>query len=501
MMTRAAWFVVLLAGCDIDDRRPRAGAGADAGTTPAGAASTADAGPRSECTGCNIAGSCIANGSRDPGNPCRVCDPERDAADYSVDVGASCGSPASECSGQDTCDGDGRCVADDVADGVSCGEAGSGLFCLGGECSECGSAADPDGLCASRSPATPLCDRTRGRCAACLPATCGEAEPVCEPDAGCRACEGHADCPSSACHLSGPSQGACFAAAEVVQVGDASTLRTQIAILAPSAPRALRLAATTFSFDELLSIGAEGTELAIIGQPGTVLTGGPTDGAPPFLSVGFDSILYIAGLTIADGPVNAINSSSGSILWLDDVTISGYPNTGVSGTSEGHIRRSRIEAGSTAVRWQGGSLAMENTSLGPGAGTGLATVGSPSLDVRYITIAGNTTSLSCDASPGPSGIIRNSLLAGTSDPAVSGTACGLLTYQGNAVDQAGFGELIGHYQAAWFTAPESGDFHLTAAGASAIGATATWAPGDPELDIDDSPRPSDRAGSPGIDEP
>ena len=81
------------------------------------------------------------------------------------------------------------------------------------------------------------------------------------------------------------------------------------------------------------------------------------------------------------------------------------------------------------------------------------------------------------------------------------TACGLLTYQGNAVDQAGFGELIGHYQAAWFTAPESGDFHLTAAGASAIGATATWAPGDPELDIDDSPRPSDRAGSPGIDEP
>ena len=71
----------------------------------------------------------------------------------------------------------------------------------------------------------------------------------------------------------------------------------------------------------------------------------------------------------------------------------------------------------------------------------------------------------------------------------------------NAVDQAGFGELIGHYQAAWVTAPESGDFHLTAAGASAIGATATWAPGDPELDIDDSPRPSDRAGSPGIDEP
>lgn len=498
----AALGAALLAGCDIDDRTPRVpDAGQDARAPMPDATSSAGSGPAPECAGCSIDGVCVESGARHPEDPCRSCDPERDASGYSVEVGASCGSPATECSGSDTCDADGRCQANDVSDGVSCGGSGAGLFCIAGECTSCGSAGDPDALCASRSPATPLCDAPRGRCAACVPASCGGATPVCEPDVGCRACREHAECAATACHLRGPSQGACFAAAEVVQVGNVDTLRTQITILAPSAPRVLRLAATTFAFDDILSIGAEGTEVAILGQPGTVLTGGPTNGVPPLISLGFGSIVYIAGLTIADGPTNAINSSSDSILWLDDVTISGYPNTGVSGTSEGHIRRSRIRAGGSAVRWNSGALVMENTMLGPGAATGLATAGSVSLDVRYVTIAGNTTSLSCDASPGPSGLIRNSLLAGTTDPAISGSACDLLTYQGNAVDQAGFGALIGHYQAGWFTGPESGDLHLTASGVTAIGNAATWAPGDPELDVDGDPRPRARASVPGADEP
>lgn len=281
---------------------------------------------------------------------------------------------------------------------------------------------------------------------------------------------------------------------------DVASLRTQVGILTPSAPRVLRLTAATFELDDILDIGAAGTELAILGQPGTVLTGGPTN-APPLVSVGFDSILYLAGLTIADGPTNAINTSSGSVLWLDDVSIRGYGNIGVSGVSEGHIRRSRITAANVAVRWQGGALFMENSSLGPDAVTGLQTAGSPSLDVRYVSIAGNGTSLSCDASPGPSGVMRNSLLTGTTDMAVVGAACELVTFSGNAVDQEGFGALIAHFDPSWFLDAANGDFHLTASGAAAIGNIAAWASGDPPLDVDGAARPMSIPGVPGFDQP
>lgn len=495
-----------LASCSIDDREPPVAAGGGGGTemTP-NAGSGGDAGgggSSSSCAGCSIGGECVTAGSVDPSNECMICAPSSDDGAYSANVSADCGSGPTACSAQDTCNAAGQCTANDAADGTSCGEAGSGQLCVGGQCSTCSAAADPDALCAARSDQAPLCDGMLGRCVACRAGDCGGTAPVCDPDSGCLACSEHSQCPGSACHLSGPSAGECFALAEVVQVPDVDTLQTQVAILLAGQPRVLRLAAETFTFAEILEIGSAGTELAILGQPGTVLTGGPTNGAPPLVSVGFDSILYLAGFTISEGPINAINSSSGSILWLDDMRIDGYPNVGVSGAGEGHIRRSRITAGTTALVWQGGdALEMHTTALGPGAATGFRTLGSPSLDVRYVTIAGNTTSLACDASPGPSGVIRNSLLTGTADPAISGTACDLLTYVGNAVDQADYGALIEHYDSAWFTDAESSDFHLTPSGAAAVGAAATWASGDPAFDIDGEPRPRDGAGAPGVDEP
>ena len=93
------------------------------------------------------------------------------------------------------------------------------------------------------------------------------------------------------------------------------------------------------------------------------------------------------------------------------------------------------------------------------------------------------------------------LLTGTTEPAVVGAACELVTYSGNAVDQVGFGALIEHYDAAWFLDAANGDFHLTASGAAAIGNAATWAPGDPPLDVDATARPTSVPGTPGIDQP
>lgn len=453
----------------------------------------------SACADCTIDGVCVEAGVTLAGNPCLICDPGRNTVGYSANPTASCGSGPTECSGQDTCDELGQCVSNDLADGAPCGAPGSDLACIAGQCTGCSAAPSPDAFCAARSSSTPFCDPGSGACVACLPSSCGGASPVCDPSVGCRACSEHSECPESACHLSGSSIGRCFSPGEVVQVTSVDALRTQVGILVPQAPRVLRLAPVTFAFDDLLEVGSAGTELVLLGQPGTVLTGGPTNGVPPMLSLAFDATLYVAGLTIADGPINAISTSSGSILWLDDVEIRDYGNIGLSGAGEGHVRRCRIRAASAAVRWQAGSLFMENTSLGPGAAIGLQTAGSPILDVRYVTIAGNVGSLACDASPGPSGFIRNSILTGTADPAIAGSACSLLTFAGNAVDQSGFGALIEHFDPTWFSGAANGDFHLTASGASAIGQTASFGAGDPPLDIDGTARPS--PGAPGVDQP
>lgn len=499
-------LALAVASCSLDERpvgllapgEPGDG-GPDQPEAGLGGASGAGGAAEAPCSGCLIDGACAPTGARHPSNPCQICDPTRSAVNYSPNTAASCGSPESECSAQDTCSEQGQCLRNDASDGTSCGAQGSGRVCLAGECSDFSHAESPDALCAERSAATPLCDLQQGSCVACLATTCTGATPVCERASGCRACTEHSDCPNSACHLSGVNQGRCFASGEVVQVSSVEALRAQIGVLVPSAPRVLRLAATTFSFTELLDIGEAGTELAILGQAGTVLSGGPTNGAPPLISLAFDSTLYLANLTIADGPVNAINTSSGTILWLDDVVIRDYGNTGVSGVAEGHIRRSQIRATNLAVLWQGGSLFMENTSLGPGAGVGLQTSGAPIIDVRYVTIAGNTSNLVCDASPGPSGAIRNSILAGTTAPTISGVACELLGFSGNAVDQSGFGASIAHFDASWFSDALNGDFHLTAAGAAVVGSAAELATDDPKRDIDGALRPA--SGAPGVDQP
>lgn len=84
-----------------------------------------------QCQGCQIGNTCVAPGSGDPANACQICDLSRSATAYSVNVGASCGSPATECSGQDTCNAQGQCAANNL-DNTSC-QQNAGL-CVGGTC-------------------------------------------------------------------------------------------------------------------------------------------------------------------------------------------------------------------------------------------------------------------------------------------------------------------------------------------------------------------------------
>lgn len=94
---------------------------------------------RCECEngGCVVGAGCVPSGSLNPDNACELCDPGRTLFGYSPNVGASCGSGPAVCSGQDTCDAQGRCQPNDFGSDVVCrfeSECEGGATCSGGAC-------------------------------------------------------------------------------------------------------------------------------------------------------------------------------------------------------------------------------------------------------------------------------------------------------------------------------------------------------------------------------
>ena len=178
--------------------------------------------------GCTIGGECVGVGEHHVAYPCLVCDPTRNATDWSMEAsGAVCGS--ARCSGghvftAGTCDAAGTCSAprptacasmtcapdrmscEDVCTSTSCPpgtRCGAALHCipvlgLGSNCTmneECVTSRCADGLCCDRA-----CD---GTCEACdLPGregTCRAIPTGTDPAAECGAlhvCDGHGACVS-----------------------------------------------------------------------------------------------------------------------------------------------------------------------------------------------------------------------------------------------------------------------------------------------------------------
>lgn len=119
-----------------------------------------------QCQGCQVGNTCFAPGTSNPQNPCQVCNPLTNSSGFSANVGANCGSGPTECSGQDTCNQQGQCVANDRANGSSCASAPGGS-CQNGQCVGCtgctiGGSCVPAGTI---NPANPcqICDPVRSR--------------------------------------------------------------------------------------------------------------------------------------------------------------------------------------------------------------------------------------------------------------------------------------------------------------------------------------------------
>ncbi len=89
-----------------------AAAGGDAGM--AGDSAAGHPGEDQTCAGCLIGAVCVAANARNPANSCEICQTSRSRTGYSPNLGALCGSGATECSGQDTCDATGTCQENDL---------------------------------------------------------------------------------------------------------------------------------------------------------------------------------------------------------------------------------------------------------------------------------------------------------------------------------------------------------------------------------------------------
>jgi hypothetical protein len=162
---------------------------------------------------------CVAPGAEAPGNTCLICDPAQTVTDYTIASGNRCGGAASVCSGQDTCDEQGRCQPNHLPSNTPCGSAISSACDQSDSC-------DGGGNCQQRlvSNGTPCDDgafcTTGDRCQGgqCAPTgqqscganrTCDEASNLCR----CQGCQIGNSCvgagttnPSNACQVCDPSR-------------------------------------------------------------------------------------------------------------------------------------------------------------------------------------------------------------------------------------------------------------------------------------------------------
>lgn len=162
----------------------------------------------STCDGCVIAGVCLAAEATASGNPCLVCDPGRSRTSYSAAVDRPCGTAATECSAQDTCNAQGQCQPNHFELGTPCGSPVSTQCDAADTC-------DGNGICLARvAAANSPCDDGQfcsvgdrcqgGQCLAggardCgQSATCDEAANACRvPNGG--ACQTDAECLNGLC--------------------------------------------------------------------------------------------------------------------------------------------------------------------------------------------------------------------------------------------------------------------------------------------------------------
>ena len=347
-------------------------------------------------------------------------------------------------------------------------------LCLGGDCSPCDAATNPDDACAARDASTPICDR--GACVGCPDDTvCPSPYPTC----GCRSCTAHAQCPDgAACDLEG---GTCLVDDVLYADHDAPCpgegtdadpfCGVQLAIDAigeggAGTVRVRRGLGAVGYVEDLAALA--GQTIGLLGDSDQAPIVTAAAGGSPSILVVTDAAttVYLDRLRLrssGDGP--AVHVSAGT-LYANGLEVSESPGGGLLASD-------------------GASVHLDNGMLGyfQQSGPGIE-VASASLQMRYTSIAylGANPAILCTRPVGVT--MENSIVAyftgGTDIDCPDATVSNLVTR-----DEVG--PMPGDF--VWFENHLSGDLHLRPEGAAVFADYAQWNTGDPATDIDGDPRP------------
>lgn len=408
------------------------------------------------------------------------------AADSTSAAGTSSASSASE---SDTT------TSTPCVDASDCDDPTSPI-CEDMRCSPCTAAILPDDACALRSPDAPVC-RDDGACVACTPAkaaACVDATPVCNADTNtCEPCSFHADCPGSACEI---LTGECFAKTCVRHVdgdGDADSLTLQEAVAGLDDDCVVVVHDADGGYPENVSIdtpdefsvalvAAEGESPSITGFGGS---------AGPLLALSDGPTIYVEGLRFAGNVVGEVGVAADSVkLYLDRVQVVANQGGGVTIANGSLVRMRNCFIGGNGIG--------ESTTPG-------ARVTASTLHLTYTTIAGNDAAMEDSLVCNVASVVtaRNSILLGHDYYSID---CAPLSATYSMFDEviAGDGnDVVTVIDDGWFVDASAGDLHLTAEGILRFLNIARWEAGDPRVDIDGNPRPSEPGTTdlPGADRP
>jgi hypothetical protein len=298
--------------------------------------------------------------------------------------------------------------------------------------------------------------------------------PICNAVNECEGCDFHEQCAGTACDI---ATGACFAADCVVEVdgdGGADYQNIQAALVDGCVVLVHELDGVGVPYIGALSV--DGIKVAILAADGEepIVQG---TGGNPSLSLTNDATVYVQGLTFSQNTVEGIRAD-GATLYLDRAQVVGNTGGGIllENAASGHLRNCFVGGNG------GGAMSSR----------GLGVVGS-SLDILYTSVvrndAGTDDSLSCNLAATVTA--RNSIFVGRDPASVN---CTPLTATNSAFDEAivGAGNVnVGAIDNEWFEDVFTGELHLLPAGLTVFADIAQWAAGDPLVDIDGEPRPTE----------
>jgi hypothetical protein len=339
------------------------------------------------------------------------------------------------------------------------------------ECVNCAELPDPVAECTSMNPALPVCDD--GVCVQCtaeMAGTCSGATPVCDDATNsCIACTEHAQCGESACNW---FNGSCVAG-PVVSVGEGDDLAGAVDGLGGGGTIHLGEG----NYDDAVTVGG-GVVVAFLAEAGVTpvwqRSGGV--GAPQLRVTGGATVL-MDGIELRNNPsaVDPALRVDGAMLWVDRATIA--QNSGVAVSAE-------VSA----------ELVLRNCFVGGSTDLAALNVADSSVTIQYTTVGaglGDTTAIACNGASDVT-VSDSIILSRGAGPAIT---CAGLTADHTAANTMIAGTAnadVGATMTTWFTAYNTGDFHLSAAGQAIFADIAEWNAGDPlddpAIDIDGDPR-------------